>query len=137
MMQVVLYSAGYQRLDQSAFVAFVQRENLVVADLRLKPVSRNFEWNKNAMATLLGDHYVWIEELGNLNYRGGPIVLKDEAMGLAKLWALLRRQSVVVLCVCADPAICHRTVVTKKLEAEGVMVLPLPTLVPTTTPALF
>ncbi len=129
-MQTVLYSAGYQRLDLAAFVAFVQREDLTVADVRLKPVSRNFKWNKNALTTLLGDRYVWIEELGNLNYKGGPIVLKDEATGMATLWTLLNReQPVVVLCVCADPAICHRTVVTTQLEAAGVLVLPLPPLI--------
>lgn len=112
---VKLYSAGYQRLDLAAFCRFVEAQNLVVVDVRLKPVSRNFQWNKNNLAKLLGARYVWVEELGNLNYKGGPIALKDEETGLARLQAVLTKSDALVLCVCADPSICHRTIVIARL----------------------
>jgi hypothetical protein len=66
---------------------------------------------------------------------GSPTVLKDEAAGLAKLRALLTRQ-VVAPSVCADPAICHRTVGIEKLAPPDI-VLALPRLTAGSVPALF
>lgn len=112
----IVYSAGYQNMNREAFAEFVRRNGIKVADVRLKPVSRNHVWNKNALLErLVLSGYVHIPDLGNLNYKGGPIVLKDEAAGLLALRALLTISPVVVLCVCADPMICHRTVITDKL----------------------
>lgn len=122
----ILYSAGYGNLHLDAFCAFVERERLVVADVRLRPYSnRNPIWNQKALQARLGDRYVWIDELGNLNYKGGPIVLKDEQEGLRRLRAFLEVHSVVLLCVCSDPTICHRTVIVQRLAGE-IEVRPLP-----------
>lgn len=122
------YSAGYSTLSFEAFCGFVERERLVVADVRFRPFSsRNPTWNRNALRRRLGDRYASIPELGNVNYKGGPIVLQYEVRGLEKLRDLLHESSVVVLCVCVDPAICHRTVVLNRL-ASDVRVQPLPTL---------
>jgi len=115
-----LYSAGYRNLSLDAFCAFIAREGLVVADVRLRPYSiLNPTWNQKALVQRLGDRYAWIPELGNLNYKGGPIALQNEAGGLERVRALLRDTSVVVLCVCPDAATCHRTVVINKLAAEA------------------
>lgn len=113
-----LFSAGYAGQTADAFAAFVEREDLTVADVRLKPFSRMPGWSRKALAARFGDRYVWIPELGNLNYQGGPIRLQDERAGLATLRALLETRAVVVLCVCADPTRCHRTVVTAALAGE-------------------
>lgn len=133
-----LYSAGYSRLKFDEFCDAVERERLVVADVRLKPVSRQFIWNKNSLAKRLGAGYTWIPELGNLNYKGGPIQLQAESIGLAKLLALLVDQSVVMICVCADPRICHRTVIATQIsKATTIQVRTFESRHAATAPALF
>ena len=113
-----VYSAGYQRLNLETFVRDVGALRAVVADVRLKPQSRNFVWNRRNLESTLGLRYVWIPELGNLNYKGGPIVLQAPAPGLLALANLLTQSPVVVLCVCADPKVCHRTVVLHMLHEQ-------------------
>lgn len=114
--EVVVYSAGYQRLDFDRFAQEVEALDVFVADVRLKPVSRNSAWNKIELWRRLGDRYHWIGELGNRNYQGGPIVLQDPAVGLRKLTMLLVAKPVVVLCVCHQAAGCHRTDVIARLQ---------------------
>lgn len=84
--------------------------DLTVADVRLKPYGRKFEWNRKALETLLGPRYVWIPELGNLNYQNDdPALLADPLVGAVKLRALLGAdRRVVLLCTCKDWHTCHR-----------------------------
>src|SRR5262249_9155026 len=100
------------------FAEFVEREDLIVADVRLKPASRLRGWSAKALSVRLGDRYTWIRELGNLNYQGGPVALQDEAVGLAKLRELLHGPGGVLLCVGSDVANWHRTVVTNALARD-------------------
>lgn len=45
--------------------------------------------------------------------------LRRAPASLEQLRALLAAGSIALLCACADPQICHRTVVTARLAAEG------------------
>lgn len=122
-MTPTILSFGYQGQRLPDLVAYVATSHAVVADVRLKPFSRHPDWRRGVLARYLGDHYVWIEALGNLNYKGGgPVVLKDAEEGLATVRRLLHRHRVILMCACADAAICHRTVVAARLMAEGVIV---------------
>ena len=52
--------------------------------------------------------YYHIPALGNVNYRGGPIVIADYAAGKHVIEDLRSRaRTVVLLCVCADVQTCH------------------------------
>lgn len=121
-----LYSCGYQGHQVEALRQQAERLDAIVADVRLKPFSRDPAWRRGPLERVLGARYVWIEALGNLNYRGpGPVLLKDAEAGLAVLREFLSQRPVILLCVCASPVACHRTVVANAIAAEGWPVLPL------------
>jgi hypothetical protein len=58
--------------------------------------------------------------LGNRNYKGGPIEIVNLEAGVAEIRAAER--PVLLLCVCSDPRICHRTFVADHLRALGFVV---------------
>ena len=114
-----VYSIGYTGYPIATFQAFVDSHDLRVVDVRHRPFSRNAAYNRNALIARLGARYVHVPALGNLNFRGGPIALVDETAGLEQVRALLSTDPIALICVCADPQSCHRTVVTDRLAAEG------------------
>jgi uncharacterized protein (DUF488 family) len=121
-----LYSFGYQGHTVGQLTARAEALNAVVADVRLKPFSRDPSWRRGPLERVLGTRYVWIEALGNLHYKGdGPIVLKDPAAGYARLRALLATQPIILMCMCGTPTHCHRSVIAQAMAAEGVRVQPL------------
>lgn len=64
--------------------------------------------------------YTHIKALGNLNYRGGTIILVDAENGIKSLAAILNWpgiDAIVLLCGCRDVHTCHRKVVAE-LAAE-------------------
>jgi uncharacterized protein (DUF488 family) len=114
-----IYSVGYTGVPIAAFQSFVDAHELLVVDVRHRPFGRNAVYNRAALQARFGGRYVHVPALGNVNYRGGPIALVDEATGLEQVRALLAVGPIALLCVCADPTTCHRTVVTDRLAAEG------------------
>jgi uncharacterized protein (DUF488 family) len=131
-----VYSIGYSGTAFDDLIRFVRARNLLLVDVRLKPVSRfQPHWNKGSLAYALGDNYHWLPELGNLNYKGGPVALKNEQVGMDILRNLLGVRNVAVLCACADYTRCHRTTVTEALAGEGYPIeqVSLSTGIPVTT----
>jgi uncharacterized protein (DUF488 family) len=122
-----IYSLGYTGFPYEALIAFVrERPRLILADVRLKPLSRfHPRWNKAHLQTTLGTQYEWFESLGNVNYKGGPIRLKDPAVGIERLRRRLETHDLAIMCACGDPRRCHRSVITELLEAEGWTVEPV------------
>jgi uncharacterized protein (DUF488 family) len=115
-----IYSVGYTGLPIEDFERFIQQSGATIADVRLKPFSRNSAWSKASLLKRFAPtRYYWLEALGNLNYKGGRILLANQDLGLAQLRALLEEGPVAVLCVCSDAATCHRTTVTTILSREG------------------
>lgn len=115
-----VYSVGYTGFPHAQLVDAVTARDMIVADVRLKPVSRfQPHWNRQRLADTLGARYQWIEALGNLNYKTGGVALKDEAAGLDAVRQLLETHDVAILCACQDPATCHRTVIVERLAMEG------------------
>jgi uncharacterized protein (DUF488 family) len=81
-----VYSFGYHGQKLDSFVARVRELGAVVVDTRLKPVSRDSSWNKSRLLAALPAAYRWIEDLGNLNYKGnGPTAYKDFERGMRTL----------------------------------------------------
>jgi uncharacterized protein (DUF488 family) len=118
-----VYSFGYQGQAVEPFARRVVELGATVIDTRLKPYSRNPTWNKSRLQAVLGDRYVWVEALGNLNYKGGPTVIKDLEHGLANVRTRLAAGPVVLICVCADVTDCHRNVTLAALRSEGFLTI--------------
>jgi uncharacterized protein (DUF488 family) len=116
-----IYSLGYTGFRYEALIAFVrERPRLLLADVRLKPFSRfHPRWSRSHLQAALGTQYEWFEQLGNLNYKGGPITLKDPAIGIEMLRRRLDAHDLAIMCACRDPQHCHRSTITGLLEAEG------------------
>ena len=121
-MTTTVYATGYTGKTPGALLKLATELDAVVYDIRFSPVSRNPIWNKNALAKLLGDRYVHCRNLGNAAYKEGnhAIRLVDQDAGLAQVIA--EQRAVILLCVCADAATCHRTFVAGQLAAAGVSV---------------
>lgn len=119
---------GYSGLSAEDLREYAEQKNAIIVDTRLKPLSRIPDWRKSTMIARFYDNgfsrYTHIDELGNLNYKGGPIEIKDLEAGLPKVKALLDAGFVVILlCVCRDVERCHRSVVAAALaERYGVSV---------------
>jgi len=109
-----LYTVGYGAIKHIADLAtVVKSRNLQLIDVRLSPRSRNPVWAGKNVAEVFGDHYTHIQDWGNLNYRGGPIKIKNIDQGhTALLNALKGRDGAVLMCMCASHGKCHRTTVS-------------------------
>jgi uncharacterized protein (DUF488 family) len=118
------YSFGYSGKQPEDLLKAVGELGAVLCDIRLVPYSRwHPGWNKKRLASLFGNAYIHVPELGNLNYKsGGPIEIADINAGLQTVLDLLKTRSVILMCVCKDPLLCHRAVVSGELLNRGVEV---------------
>ncbi|MBN2584983.1 MAG: DUF488 domain-containing protein [Planctomycetes bacterium] len=112
-----VYTLGYTGWQPAELLEVAERLNATVIDVRLMPRSRwSPGFNAKALQAALGDRYVWLEGFGNLNYKGGPIVLKDFAGAVAKLGEMSPHgPRVILMCGCADVNVCHRKMVAERL----------------------
>ena len=111
-----VYTLGYTGWRHAELLETAERLNATVIDVRMVPRSRAPCWNAKAIKAALGDRYVWLEGFGNVNYKGGPVVLKDFAGALKKLGEMsLHGPRVILMCGCADVNVCHRKIVAEKL----------------------
>lgn len=110
-----LYTYGYGAMGASvADLEGYARGGAVVIDCRYAPVSKRVEWAKEHLEAKLGDEYRWVHVLGNRNYRSGDeIQIKDLNGGLEILETYLDQCPVVLLCACARPETCHRSLVAE------------------------
>lgn len=112
-----LYTFGYLAGDWERLTALLDAPMSVVLDVRFSPYSRVKGYNKYEFEKMLGGQYRWVQDLGNENYKGGPIKLKNERAGVKLVRDLLAQGYVVVLmCACADVAACHRTYIARKVD---------------------
>ncbi|MCZ7547396.1 MAG: DUF488 family protein [Anaerolineae bacterium] len=96
-----IYTFGTQRRRLAELVALVHDLDALVVDVRLAPRSRVREWNQAVMAAALGDRYLHVGALGNLNYKtaGTPVRLCDMEAGIAALEpARAAGQSAILVC---------------------------------------
>lgn len=106
---MVIYTIGYAGWAPERLREAVLDLRATLIDVRIAPTSKSPQWRKEALAALMGQHYLHLPALGNRNaFTGGPAVLADPERALAPVAALLARGPVVLLCGCADPARCHR-----------------------------
>lgn len=112
-----LFTVGYTGVKLPALQAFVEQENLVLIDSRFQPRSRAPQWNRGPLEKTFGDRYAHVAGFGNVNYKGGPILIQGMEMGIAQVERILQRcDGILLMCVCADLHTCHRKVVSQTLE---------------------
>ena len=113
-----VYGIGYSGRTVDDITRILDDLDATLVDIRFAPYSRNPEFRKEALERVLGARYVYLRALGNRNYKGGgPVDLVDYAAGRAAL-AMLDKPA-LLMCMCKDPATCHRTVVLHRLAHDG------------------
>ena len=113
-----VYGVGYSKKQPADILRLAMQLDAIVFDVRLSPRSRRPEWSRKRLTEALGDRYQHVPEFGNINYKGGPIEIKDFTAGLAQVRA--SGKPVILMCVCGDPAKCHRTMVGRLLRQYAI-----------------
>jgi len=98
-----IYTIGYERMTVERLVAIMDEKKIsLLIDVRSKPFSRNAQFNRNNLARVLGDRYVWKGDiLGGLH---GPV--PEE--GIAFLVTIRQTETVLIMCMEKGPRSCHR-----------------------------
>jgi uncharacterized protein (DUF488 family) len=115
-----VYTIGYGGRTPAEIEQLAQDLDATVFDIRFSPRSRDPRWSRKQLGELLDSRYRHVRELGNVNYKGGPIELVDFDAGRELIEQSDR--PVILMCVCRDPRICHRTVVAHRLREAGLSV---------------
>lgn len=110
-----IYTYGYQGSTAEQLQAYQEEHNALVVDIRYAPRSRDPRWNKLALLKVFGFSYRWMQALGNINYRGGPIQLAQPEHALEEMRIILRNRSVILVCACWNVDTCHRKVAAEYL----------------------
>lgn len=115
-----VFSFGYHGWRLASVAPQLMALGVTVVDTRFKPYSRTPEWNKSKLEVALPGAYQWFgDDLGNRNYKGGPIDIINLASGLRRIEQLLEDGDVVVMCMCPAEAECHRLQVLEPLRGRG------------------
>lgn len=112
-----VYTTGYGDKKVGAIASLAKRYDAIVLDIRYSPRSRNPDWSKKRMKERMGERYIHVREFGNANYRGGAIRIVDYDAGKAIIEQ--SDKPAILVCVCKDAKICHRTTIARRLRADG------------------
>jgi len=114
---MVIYTMGYAGRRLGDVVDLAKHLNALIVDVRLVPSSRAPGFAGAELEKALRGCYLWLPGFGNVNYRGGPVLLADFYDAEAALRERLGPESanVILLCACRDVAKCHRKLVAEKL----------------------
>lgn len=113
-----IFTLGYLHSTPEAIQAYVDQLGALVVDIRFSPYSRDPRWAGTAIRDAVGqDNYVWVVELGNVNYKNGkPIELYKPHLALRILRPLVEARPIILLCACAHYDTCHRKVAAEYLS---------------------
>ncbi len=112
-----LYTYGYAGRQAIDLLTLAQSLDASVAGIRFSPRSRIPAWNAGRLQKLLDERWLHILELGNRNFKDGPVEFVDLEAGVARVGELLVRQPVILLWACADLLRYHR-----RLAAEVIVI---------------
>lgn len=119
MPKVTLYTYGYQGGNQAKLDDLI-KSGAILCDVRLKPFSRIPGYNGSEFQRRYGRQYLHIDDLGNENYKGGPVKLKNAQAGIDIVSEIMATgRAVILMCACRDAATCHRTHAAK-LVADAI-----------------
>jgi len=115
-MTTEIYTAGYNRMTPDQLLALAAKLNAYVVDIRFSAWGKP-GWKGYELRNRHGGRYMHLKSLGNAAYKTGGMQIADYAAGRHALAALDR--PAILLCACADPEGCHRTVVGHMLADDG------------------
>ncbi len=147
-METILYTIGYEGMNQEEFLHYLKRRNIsVVADVRHLPLSRKKGFSKTALSESLSEQnidYVSYRELGATkdlreklkedgNYKTffkamARSVMKQEDKLSEINQFLCDGKNVALMCFERNHNLCHRKVVAmgvKKINGNGLKVMHL------------
>ncbi|MFH1222048.1 MAG: DUF488 family protein [Candidatus Micrarchaeota archaeon] len=137
-----IFSIGYEKKDIDLFLDFLIQNNIeVLVDVRANPFSMNFSFTKNKLTNYLskvGIEYLHVPELGiNGEYRKeldsdsdykklfafyeGTILPKQKNK-VNMLQELGKNKRIALMCFEQDKEHCHRGVLSRWLEQNGIRV---------------
>ena len=114
-----LFTLGYSGWKVEELMRVVVSFNALLLDIRYSPNSRQPQWRRRELAAHFGERYVHVQALGNVNYRGGEMLISDYDAGKRLVQSFLAAgRNVILMCACARVAQCHRLYVATRLEAD-------------------
>jgi hypothetical protein len=115
-----VYPIGYSAPGASmSLETLMQDEQTILVDIRFSVKSmRKPAWSGSALRERYGNRYLWIQELGNVNYySGGDIKLHRPEKGIERLMMGLQKgYNLILLCTCNEYETCHRKKVVELLQ---------------------
>lgn len=129
----LLYTFGYGMLGASPIIEQFVELGVMIYDIRFSPRSRVHKWRKPFLQEWLGDSYLHLPSLGNVNYNqlGLGIELADPATGAPLVAQPLREgKHVALMCVCKEHDECHRSDAAEEIlkEIPEALLVPIPSL---------
>lgn len=121
-MTAEIYTAGYNGMTPHQLFALSAKLDAYVVDIRFSAWGRD-GWKGYELRSRHGARYMHLKSLGNAAYKTGGMMIHDYAAGRDALAALDR--PAILLCACASPDGCHRTVVGQMLAEDGFAVTEL------------
>ena len=110
MQTLTVFTLGYSGWKPEEVLRIAEQFDVIVADVRYRPFSRDAQWLKPSLQKLLGDRYVHIAGFGNKNYKSdGPTILADPDTGMRVAEALMKVRPLILMCACFSYRTCHRS----------------------------
>lgn len=116
-----VFTAGYSGHTPVQLKLAAELHNAFVCDIRWQRRSMQPGWSEDELSALLGNRYLPLPALGNVNYKSSPIELHAAKLGCDIVCDQLRAKSIILLCGCAVFADCHRATVSRLLAQRGVI----------------
>ena len=119
----MIHTFGYHGWPAKKLIDHICTRDRILVDIRLSPKSRIWTWTNYSLMHELPGRYRWLADLGNRNYKGGPIEIAAMDRGIAAVEELVTTgHDLVLLCFCRSYDTCHRRVVAEALRERGHMV---------------
>jgi len=105
-----IYTIGYQAITVAQLLNIISEKGIeLLIDVRSIPYSWRPEFNKNRLMEALGEKYLWMGK-----ECGGKTGVTPECY---KQLQQLGKKSILLMCMEADPAQCHRSEVSAHLAS--------------------
>lgn len=108
------------------FLRVAEELDAVIVDIRYRAFSRAPMWRPAAMREAWGWRYVYMQSLGNVNYRGGLVEFANLEQGLRAVRSIILGsepitpgvggRSVILMCGCEDVNHCHRRLAAQAIS---------------------
>lgn len=116
-----VYPIGYSN-NGHLVEQLMQNEKALLIDTRYSPNSRMSAWTGHALQRKYGDRYRKLGQfLGNVNFRGGPILIAHPDAGIEQLIQYLDDYDLILLCQCPEFSACHRSVIVDLLLQQVIV----------------